>query len=107
MNEENSTGKHLLAVGLVAVIGLAGLVLMFHETSPTGAATELSVQRSFIIGCNVGETKLNARGIAALKQKGREKYGPDFSPYSDANAYYTGVGYCAKASVVKDVLGIG
>jgi len=99
--ESSDNGRHLLALGLVALIGLTGLVLMFKETTSTGQA----VVRSPMIGCNADEVLLSARGVAALKQRGRAAYGEDFSPYTAASINYNGVGYCANAEVVRELLG--
>ena len=103
--EENSAAKHLLGVLLVAAIGLTGLVLMFTETSATGQASRPGISDTTINRCNAGEVMLSARGIEALKNAGEAKYGPDFSPYSDAHVNYNGVGYCADADVVRGLLG--
>lgn len=97
--EDNS--KHVLALGLVALIGLTGLVLMFQEVNSTGQA----VVNSPMIGCNADEVLLSARGVAALKQRGEAVYGDDFSPYTAASINYNGVGYCADAAVVRELLG--
>ncbi|MEM2916027.1 MAG: hypothetical protein QXT19_01555 [Candidatus Woesearchaeota archaeon] len=103
--KESHCGKHLLAVVLVAVIGFAGLLLMFNETSTTGLAMRPGISDQTIAGCNAGEVLLSAEGIEALRQAGREKYGPDFSPYTAARINYNGVGYCASAEVVRSLLG--
>lgn len=103
--EENSTGKHLLAVALVGVIGLAGLVLMVQESGTTAQAVRPGISDKTIAGCNGGEVLLSSRGVEALKEAGRAKYGPDFSPYNAAHIYYNSVGYCASAAVVQELLG--
>ncbi|MEM4247515.1 MAG: hypothetical protein QXF14_04315 [Candidatus Woesearchaeota archaeon] len=103
--DETHSRKHLLAVVLVAIIGLAGLLLMFNETGTTGLAMRPGISDQTIAGCNAGEVLLSAQGVAALKQAGRAKYGPDFSPYTTASVYYNSVGYCADAEVVRDLLG--
>ena len=74
---------------------------MFNEVDLTGQATKLQVNRVSMTGCTDGELMLTARGVEALKQRGREIYGPDFSPYHDAGISYNGVGYCADAGVVR------
>jgi hypothetical protein len=99
--EESDNGRHLLALGLVALIGLTGLVLMFKETAGTGQA----VAHNPMVGCNADEILLSARGVAALKQRGRAVHGEDFSPYTAASINYNGVGYCANAAVVRELLG--
>ena len=103
--EPEHPGKHLLAVGLVAFIGLAGLLLLFYETGVTGQAMSIRISDFTIAGCNAGEILLNARGVEALREAGRARYGPDFSPYSDAHISYNGVGYCADAGIVRELLG--
>ncbi|MEM4242849.1 MAG: hypothetical protein QXM31_03020 [Candidatus Woesearchaeota archaeon] len=102
---ENHTARHLLAVILVAVIGLAGLLLMFKEAGVTAQAMRPGISDQTIVGCNQGEVLLSDQGVAALKQAGRAKYGPDFSPYNAARINYNGVGYCANAAVVQELLG--
>ncbi len=102
---ENSSGKHILAVALVGVIGLAGLVLMFQETGMTAQAMRPGLSDKTIEGCNYDEVLISANGVEALKRAGRAKYGPDFSPYDAASIYYNDVAYCAKASVVHELLG--
>ena len=92
--QQNDTTRHLFAVGLVAVIGLAGLVLMFKETSPTGQVTQLRISSDSMTGCNAREVKLTSRGMAALQARGISA--------SEADAYYIGAGqYCADAEVVR------
>jgi hypothetical protein len=103
--EAHTAAKHLLAVGLVGLIGLVGLVMMFTEIGATGQATALRISDYTIAGCNAGELLLNAQGIEALKEAGRAIYGPDFSPYHDAHISYNGVGYCADAVIVRELLG--
>jgi hypothetical protein len=104
--EENSTPRRLLALGLVGIIGLAGLLILFNETnSTTGQAVSLRVSRTPMVGCNADEVMLTARGVQVLKERGREVYGPDFSPYSDARANYNGVAYCADAEITRSLLG--
>ncbi len=103
--EESGTGKHLLAVGIVAAIGVVGLFLMFMDTGLTAQAVRPGISDVTLIGCNRGEVLLSPNGVEALKQAGREKYGPDFSPYDAASIYYNQVGYCANAEVVRSLLG--
>ncbi len=103
--EESGIGKHLLAVGLVAAIGVVGLFLMFIDTGVTAQASRPGISDNTLVGCNKGELLLSANGVEALKQAGREKYGPDFSPYDAASIYYNQVGYCANAEVVRSLLG--
>jgi hypothetical protein len=103
--DEHATARHLFALGLVAVIGLTGLVLMFKEVSPTGQVTQLKISSDIVTGCNAREILLNAAGVEMLKRRGRQAYGPTFSPYSDARISYNGVGYCADAKVVRELLG--
>ena len=107
--EEHSTGRHVLAVALVAVIGLAGLVLMFNGAGVTGDVIQppatIHPTASAIPQCNINEVLLSARGVDALRQRGRARYGEDFSPYSAAHINYNGVGYCANGEVVRDILG--
>jgi hypothetical protein len=103
--EQNSSGKHMLAVALVGVIGLAGLVLMFQEAGFTAQAVRPGISDRTIAGCNGGEVLLSAKGVEVLKQAGRAKYGPDYSPYTAARIYYNSVGYCANAAVVQELLG--
>jgi len=103
--EESSSGRHLLAVGLVAIIGLAGLVLMFQETGMTAQATKPGIGDVTINGCNEGQLMLDARGVEMLKKAGRAKYGADFSPYAAAHINYNQVGYCSDTAVVKELLG--
>ncbi len=105
MQEESQTGKHLLALVLVAAIGLIGLVVMFKETGFIGQVMRPGISDKTIIGCNNDEILLSARGVDALKNAGRAKYGPDFSPYDAARINYNGVGYCANADVVRSLLG--
>jgi hypothetical protein len=102
---ENSTGRHLLAVGLVAAIGIVGLFLMFVDSGVTAQAMRPGISDNTLVGCNAGEVLLSPNGVQALKQAGREKYGPDFSPYDAASISYNGVGYCANAEVVRSLLG--
>ncbi len=103
--EENSTGKHLLAVGLVAAIGIVGLFLMFVDSGVTAQAMRPGISDNTLVGCNQGEVLLSLKGVEALKQAGRAKYGPEFSPYTAAKINYNGVGYCANAEVVRELLG--
>jgi hypothetical protein len=105
MEQENSTGKHLLAVALVGIIGLTGLVIMFNEAGLTAQAIRPGVGDETINTCNQGEVLLSAGGVQALKNAGRAKYGESFSPYDAAKIYYNDVGYCAKADVVRELLG--
>jgi len=93
----------VLAVSLVAIIGLAGLLMLFKELSPTGHAVRISDQT--IAGCSGDEILLSAVGVEAIKTAGRHRYGPDFSPYTSAHISYNGVGYCADAEVVRELLG--
>jgi len=102
---EDHSGRHLLAVGLVAIIGLTGLVLMFQETGTTAQAVRPGISDLTINGCNAGELMLDARGVEMLKNAGRAKYGDDFSPYTAAQINFNQVGYCANAAVVKELLG--
>jgi hypothetical protein len=103
VQEEQPRAKPVLALLLVGLIGLTGLVLMFSEASPTGAATQLSISKQSIAGCNAGEVLLSARGLEALRQRGREAFGPEFSLSSDAHVNYNGVGYCADAAIVRQL----
>lgn len=103
--EEQNTGKHLLAIGLVALIGLTGMVLMFKEVGSTGQVTQVTVGNSKMQQCNDNEVLLSQRGVAALRDKGRARYGAGFSPYTAAHINYNGVGYCANGEVVRDILG--
>ena len=93
MMEEDS-GKHVLAIGLVAFIGLAGMLVMFKE-SATGDATRLQVSSSVMIGCNDDEVLMNPRGIAALK-----KACNGCSVYDECHVNYNGVGYCVDKSCI-------
>ncbi len=96
--QQNDTARHLLAVGVVAVIGLAGLVMMFREAGPTGQVTELKISSDIMTGCNAGEVKLTSRGVAALQARDVE--------LSGAGVYYIGAGqYCADAEAVRAVFG--
>lgn len=96
--QQNDTTRHLLAIGVVAIVGLAGLMLMFKETSPTGQVTELRISSDIMTGCNAGEVKLSSRGMAALQARGISA--------SEADAYYIGAGqYCADAEVVRAAFG--
>jgi hypothetical protein len=103
-NENNPT-KHLIAVGLVALIGLTGLVLMFQGTGTTAQAVRGGISDVTINGCNGDELLLDGRGVEMLKTAGRAKYGPQFSAYTAARINFNGVAYCAKALVVKELLG--
>lgn len=105
--EEHSTARQLLGIGLVAAIGLTGLVLMFNETDVTGQAfmAKRFAGRNPMIGCNAGEVQLSAQGVQTLKRTGRNRYGPDWSPYTAASINFNGVGYCADAKVVRELLG--
>lgn len=105
MEQTENTGKHLLAIGLVALIGLTGMVLMFKEVGSTGQVTQVSVGNTKMQTCNDNEVLLSQRGVAALRDKGRARYGEDFSPYTAAHINYNGVGYCADGEVVRDILG--
>lgn len=106
MEQQENTGKHLLAIGLVALIGLTGMVLMFKEVGSTGQATQVvSVGSNKMQTCNDNEVLLSQRGVAALRDKGRARYGAGFSPYTAAHINYNGVGYCANGEVVRDILG--
>lgn len=104
--EEHSTGRHLLAVALVAVIGLTGLVMMFSEASVTGDAARVhaAVIHNPMLGCSDDELMLNERGVEALKRAGRQKYGDEWSPYDGAHINYNGIAYCADAAVVHELL---
>lgn len=103
--EESHTARNIFGITLVALIGVVGIFLMLTESNVTGEATSLRISSSVLVGCNEGEFLLSARGVEALKYSGREKYGPDFSPYRDAHISYNGVGYCADASIVRALLG--
>lgn len=103
--EENSAGKHLLAIGLVAIIGLTGLVLMYTETGITAQAVMPEIGDVTINRCNEGQLMLDARGVDMLRTAGRAKYGKDFSPYAAAHINFNNVGYCSDISVVKELLG--
>jgi hypothetical protein len=105
MEPQDNTGKHLLAIGLVALIGLTGMVLMFKEVGSTGQVTQVSVRNNKMQTCNDNEVLLSQRGVAALRDKGRARYGAGFSPYTAAHINYNGVGYCANGEVVRDILG--
>ena len=105
MEEQDNTSKHLLAIGLVALIGLTGMVLMFKEVGSTGQVTQVSVHSNKMQTCNDNEVLLSQRGVAALRDKGRARYGAGFSPYTAAHINYNGVGYCANGEVVRDILG--
>ena len=105
--EEPATGRHILAVALVAIIGVTGLVLMLSDAAVTGNVIKPRnvVVHSPIIGCNDDELMLNEQGVSALKRAGRAKYGEDWSPYDAAHINYNGIAYCANAAVVHELLG--
>ena len=105
--QENSNGRHVLAVSLVAIIGLTGLVMMFNEVSPTGNVLKAHVtaMHNPMLGCTDSELLLNSNGVSALKKAGQAKYGDDWSPYTDAHVNYNGFAYCANADIVHELLG--
>lgn len=108
--EEHATARQLLGIGLVAAIGLTGLVLMFNETNVTDVTGQAFMAKRFagrnpMIGCNANEVQLSAQGVQTLKRTGRNRYGPDWSPYTAARINFNGVGYCADAKVVRELLG--
>lgn len=98
--------SHLLALAVVAVIGMGALVLMFSQASTTGQVTKLKSSLVPMGSCNYGELVVSSRTVQAFSKAGKQFYGPEFSAYSDGGCWLReGVGYCCPETKLKEVFG--